>query len=139
VAYSTTPRLITSGIIAAKLGEPMHRVLNILSTRKHIRVAARAGTIRLFSSETIGVVRDELAAIDAHRKLLRIAYGVAADKRCEAAMCPHRRTCVLSGAGPPNSYRKVQNATKTAGGNRRKLKELNVSTPSAQGQPAAAG
>jgi hypothetical protein len=61
------PHLITPGVIGAKLREPLHRVLNVLATRAHIRPVARAGTLRLYSSQAIAQVRHELNAIDARR------------------------------------------------------------------------
>jgi len=62
-----TPQLITAGVIAAELHEPLHRVLNVLATRQHIRPAARAGTLRLYDRRAIAAVRHELNAIDARR------------------------------------------------------------------------
>lgn len=61
------PRLITAGVIASQLGEPLHRVLHVLRTRRHIRASARAGTIRLFDRESVAMVRHEINAIDARR------------------------------------------------------------------------
>jgi hypothetical protein len=61
------PRLITPGVIAAELREPLHRVLNVLATRKHIRPSARAGTLRLYDRQAVAMVRHELNAIDARR------------------------------------------------------------------------
>lgn len=61
------PRLITPGVIAEKLGEPLHRVLNVLATRRHIRPAARAGTLRLYDDQAVAMVRHELNGIDARR------------------------------------------------------------------------
>jgi len=61
------PQLITPGRIASDVDEPLHRVLHILRTRKHIRPAARAGTIRLYRRGAIAQVRHELNAIDARR------------------------------------------------------------------------
>ena len=63
----STPRLITPGVMAAKLGEPLHRVLNVLATRQHIRPAARAGTLRLYERRAVAQVRYELNLIDARR------------------------------------------------------------------------
>jgi hypothetical protein len=63
----TEPRLITSGVIAAEVNAPLHRVQRILATRPHIRPAARAGTLRLYEREAIAQVRHELSAIDARR------------------------------------------------------------------------
>ena len=61
------PRLITAGVIACELGEPLHRVLHVLGTRRHIRPAARAGTLRLYDQRALAKVRHELNAIDARR------------------------------------------------------------------------
>jgi hypothetical protein len=61
------PRLITAGIIAAELRTPLHRVLNVLATRRHIRPKARAGTLRLYDTTAVAMVRHELNAIDARR------------------------------------------------------------------------
>ena len=62
-----TPRLITPGVIAEELREPLHRVLNVLATRSHIRPSARAGTRRLYDRNAVAMVRHELNAIDARR------------------------------------------------------------------------
>jgi len=61
------PRLITPGVMAAELGEPLHRVLYILRTREYIRPAARAGVLRLYESTAIAQVRAALNGIDARR------------------------------------------------------------------------
>ena len=61
------PKLITPGVIATELGVPLHRVLNILATRSHIRPSARAGTFRLFDRAAVAMVRHELSAMDARR------------------------------------------------------------------------
>ena len=63
----TTTQLITTGVIARQLGEPLHRVTNILATRQHIEPRAKAGTLRLYNSEAVAMVRHELNAIDARR------------------------------------------------------------------------
>ena len=70
-ATESAPKLITSGVIASSLGEPLHRVVHVLRTRRHIRPAARAGTLRLYSEEAIAEVRHELHAIDARRSQKR--------------------------------------------------------------------
>jgi hypothetical protein len=67
MADAPTPRLITPGVIAEELREPLHRVLNVLATRQHIRPAARAGTLRLYDRRAVAMVRHELNAIDARR------------------------------------------------------------------------
>lgn len=61
------PRLLTPGVIATRLNEPLHRVLNVLATRHHIQPTARAGTLRLYRDVAIAQVRHELNAIDARR------------------------------------------------------------------------
>ena len=64
---TSTPKLITPGVIAHELRQPLHRVLNVLSTRLHIQPAARAGTLRLYDRKAVAMVRHELNAIDARR------------------------------------------------------------------------
>jgi hypothetical protein len=63
----STPQLITAGIIAGELHVPLHRVLHVLATRKHIQPSARAGTLRLYDRRAVAMVRHELNAIDARR------------------------------------------------------------------------
>lgn len=65
--FNDCPRLLTAGRIAAELGEPLHRILHVLSTREHIQPRARGGTLRLYDPDAIAQVRHELAAIDAKR------------------------------------------------------------------------
>jgi hypothetical protein len=70
------PLLITPGLIAAELRTPLHRVLYILATRKHIRPSARAGILRLYSQRAVAMVRHELNAIGARRcKKLEVFHG----------------------------------------------------------------
>ena len=59
------PSLLTPGKIANKLGVSLPRVLYVLSTRRHILPAARAGTLRLYDTKAVAMVRHELTAIDA--------------------------------------------------------------------------
>jgi len=61
------PSLLTPGRIADELGVPLSRVLYVLTTRRHILPAARAGTLRLFDREAVAMVRHELNAIDARQ------------------------------------------------------------------------
>ena len=61
------PKLIMPGVIAEALDEPLHRVLRVLATRKHIQPSARAGTLRLYDQRAIAMVRHELTAIAARR------------------------------------------------------------------------
>jgi hypothetical protein len=64
---SNPPKLITSGVVATELREPLHRVLRVLATRAHIQPAARAGTLRLYARRAVAMVRHELDAIDSRR------------------------------------------------------------------------
>lgn len=57
------PQLRTPGVMARELCVPLHRVLHVLATRKHIRPSARAGTLRLYDSHALAQVRQELDAI----------------------------------------------------------------------------
>jgi hypothetical protein len=66
-AVTQPPQLITPGVIASELHEPLHRVLHVLATRQHIRPCARAGTLRLYDRRAVAMVRHELTAIDARR------------------------------------------------------------------------
>ncbi len=61
-------RLVTAAEIAARLGQPPRRVQWILATRPHIRPAARAGTVRVYSTAAIAQVQDEVDRIDMRRK-----------------------------------------------------------------------
>lgn len=62
-----TPQLRTVGTVAAELGQPLHRIVYILATRRHIRPSARAGRLRLFDVEAVAMLRHELSAMDARR------------------------------------------------------------------------
>lgn len=61
------PKLITPGVIAQQLHMPLHRVLHILRTRRHIQPVARAGILRLYDRRAVAKVRHELNAMDARR------------------------------------------------------------------------
>ncbi len=67
MAIHTIPSLRTPGVLAADLGEPLHRVIYVLRTRRHIRPAARAGRLRLYDREAVALIRHELNSIDARR------------------------------------------------------------------------
>ncbi len=71
----SVPSLATPGKLAETLGVPLHRVLYVLATRRHICPSARAGTLRLFDKRAIAQVRHELNAIEARRA----RKGVARD------------------------------------------------------------
>lgn len=62
-----TPQLRTPGRMAKELGASLHRVVHILSTRSHIKPAARAGLLRLYDARALAQVRHELNAQDARR------------------------------------------------------------------------
>jgi hypothetical protein len=59
------PSLLTPGRVAAELGVALPRVLYVLSTRRHIQPAARAGTLRLYDRQAVAMIRHELNAIAA--------------------------------------------------------------------------
>lgn len=61
------PKLKTPGVIAQRLGVPLHRVLHILRTRRHIRPTARAGTLRLYDEQSVSAVRHELNCIETRK------------------------------------------------------------------------
>ena len=67
MAVRPEPKLRTPGVLASDLGEPLHRVLYVLRTRRHIRPAARAGRLRLYDREATALIRHELNAMDARR------------------------------------------------------------------------
>ena len=79
----STPKLITPGVIANQLREPLHRVLNVLATREHIQPSALAGTIRLYDRQAVAMVRQELNAIDARRCVKEVASC------CPTLTAPH--------------------------------------------------
>ena len=64
---TTSPRLITVGVIADEVRAPLHRVQYVLRTRLRIRPAARAGTLRLYDRRAVAMVRYELNLMDARR------------------------------------------------------------------------
>lgn len=68
MANRPVARLRTPGVLAADLGVPLHRVLYVLDTRKHIVPSARAGQLRLYDRQAVAQVRHELSAIDARRR-----------------------------------------------------------------------
>jgi hypothetical protein len=68
------PSLLTPGRIADELGVSLQRVLYVLSTRRHILPAARAGTLPLYGQEAVALIRHELNAIDARRNGQGVAH-----------------------------------------------------------------
>ena len=68
-------RFRTTGFIAEELRIPLHRLLYILRTRKHIRPAALAGRVRLYDRAALAMIRHELNAQDARREASDQADG----------------------------------------------------------------
>ena len=65
--HDQVPTLITVGVIAEAVGVAPDRVRHILRTHEHIRPAAYAAHMRLFTSEAIAQVRYEINVMDAKR------------------------------------------------------------------------
>ena len=65
------PVLLTPGVIADELGQPIHRVLHVLKTRPHIQPRARAGTLRLYNRAAVALIEQELNGIDERRTAVR--------------------------------------------------------------------
>ena len=61
------PSLRTPGVIAHELNVPLHRILYVLRTRRHITPAARAGRLRLYDRESVAMIRHALNAIEARK------------------------------------------------------------------------
>lgn len=59
------PAARTPGVIARELAEPLHRIVYVLATRRHIKPVGKAGILRLYDSAAVAQVRHELSAIDA--------------------------------------------------------------------------
>ncbi len=66
-SVTTTSAVPTTGAIAQRLGEPLHRVEYVIRSR-HIRPAHRAGHVRIFTEADVATVREELRRIDARRQ-----------------------------------------------------------------------
>lgn len=77
MSIKSPPRLLTPGVIADELDEPLHRVLHILATRSHIKPRARAGILRLYDRQAVGMVREALRSIDDSRTNSRRQGGQA--------------------------------------------------------------
>ena len=72
--FPDTPKLLTSGVIAARLGVRIHRVTYLLSSRD-IRPTAFAGTLRLYDHTAFEQIERELAAIAEQNSPARQATG----------------------------------------------------------------
>lgn len=84
-----SPKLRTPGVLAAELGEPLHRILYILRSRPHIRPTARAGRLRLYDREAVALVRYELNTIDARQAGLPQSECISRDA-ADHALMPER-------------------------------------------------
>ncbi len=62
-----TVKLLTTGLLAEKLGRPVHQVNYVLATRHHIKPAALAGKARLYDLKAMALLRHELNTMDAQR------------------------------------------------------------------------
>jgi hypothetical protein len=71
MASAAEPKLITPGVIADTLGAPLGRVLYVLATRRHIRPAARAGTLRLYDRRAVAMIRQAINGMDARKEVDR--------------------------------------------------------------------
>jgi len=63
---TSAPTLITVGEIARRLGEPLHRVVHVIDSRK-VQPIGRAGSLRVFAESDVDFVRSELRRIDEER------------------------------------------------------------------------
>ena len=61
-----TPTLPTIGVIAQKLGEPLHRVEYVIKSRG-IKPVGFAGNARIFSDAAVDRISSELQRIDRDR------------------------------------------------------------------------
>lgn len=82
---SPPPVLITAGVIASELGQPIHRVVRVLATRPWIKPAALAGRIRLFDRRAVEQVRR--ARRD--RSSPRVAFRRPREVRADQVAHPH--------------------------------------------------
>ena len=60
-------QLLTPGRIATRLKVPVHRVLYVIRSRRHIQPAARAGNNWVYDEQAKAQIRYELNKIDARR------------------------------------------------------------------------
>jgi hypothetical protein len=61
---------LTSGVIAQRLDEPLHRVLYVIRSRD-IQPTVRAGNARVFSEADAAFIASELRRIDEEREGVR--------------------------------------------------------------------
>jgi hypothetical protein len=57
----------TVGVIARRLGEPLHRIEYVIRSRR-LQPAGRAGNLRVFSESDIVFIAGELRRMDARRE-----------------------------------------------------------------------
>lgn len=57
-------QLITRGVIAEALNQPVQRVGHVLATRRHIAPIAKVGVANLYNKDAIRLVRIEIDRIE---------------------------------------------------------------------------
>ena len=60
------PKQMTLGVVAAKLGEPIH-VIEYIVRARNIRPVSRAGKLRVFDTEGFDEIKRQLATRPAQR------------------------------------------------------------------------
>ena len=65
-------KLITRGVIAETLGQPVQRVGHILATRRHIAPIARVGVANLYNKDAIRLVKIEIERIESRPRKVRL-------------------------------------------------------------------
>ncbi len=63
------PLANTVGVIAQRLGEPLHRVAYVIRSR-NLQPVARAGNARVFDEAGVNFIRSELRRIDEEREAM---------------------------------------------------------------------
>lgn len=59
--------LLTVGDIAARVGEPLHRVEYVLRTRRQLRPLGRVANARVYNESDLQFIKSELRRIDAEK------------------------------------------------------------------------
>jgi hypothetical protein len=63
---SVTATLLTTGEIAKRLNQPLHRILRVIDTRG-ITPSGRAGVMRVFRESDVTYIESEIKRIDFER------------------------------------------------------------------------
>jgi len=90
------PKLLTVGLLAARLSVSKRRVQHLLRTRPHIQPAAVAGHTRVFSHLTLAQLRYEINLQDARRGSAQTERGTAPCKKTAIAAARRSRNRVSS-------------------------------------------